>query len=217
MQETAGDRRVNPTDTGKDDALPEGVAEKEETPSDPAPEAAEPRSRLGTVIAAERLRYQRVKVGRREKTRKIPSEETSIPRLDPDADLFSLMGGDADAEGPAREPVLKRGEITGEFPTRAVIPLWPEPEKTVDLHGLKADEAATRIRSALRTARMEGRVSIRLITGKGLHSDQGRAVLRDVADHILSDLQRTGEVRAFRWEQRTKKRSGAVLVRLPDP
>jgi hypothetical protein len=55
--------------------------------------------------------------------------------------------------------------------------------------------------------------TLRIIVGKGLHSENG-PVLPDVVEDTLSALQREGVVLAFRWEGRSKRRSGSVIVYL---
>jgi|GEM_PF-5183900 hypothetical protein len=160
---------------------------------------------------------QRRKMGfGRKKVAPLPETEKKIPVLDADADLFVLMGGDPEKEGPAREPDLPEKEILGEAEPRVQPPLWSAPEKTLDLHGLNIQQAEIRMRSAILTARVEGVYVMRIVTGKGLHSRSGTAILREYTENFLVQLQKNGEIRAYKWEGKTKAKSGAVWVRLPD-
>ncbi|MCW7752695.1 Smr/MutS family protein [Desulfobotulus sp. H1] len=141
-------------------------------------------------------------------------KKEKIPLLDEDADLFVLMGGDPVKEGPVQEPDLPEQEILGDIQQQETVLLWPPAERMLDLHGMTTAQAAVRMRSAILSARMEGIAVLRIVTGKGLHSKGGNAVLREYAEEFLSQMQRNGEIRMFRWEGRTRSKSGAVLVRL---
>ena len=92
------------------------------------------------------------------------------------------------------------------FPLRSFLP-----ESQIDLHGLTADEAEKKTHSYLLTQKQRGRKSLRIITGKGLHS-LGPGVLRDVVEIVLKEAVSTGMVAGYCWEQKQKEKSGAVLV-----
>jgi DNA-nicking Smr family endonuclease len=91
---------------------------------------------------------------------------------------------------------------------------YPPPESELDLHGLTGPEAEQRTASFIAVARQKGVQTLRIITGKGLHS-QGPAVLPDVVEQLLSELKRAKAIVSFRWEKKEKQKSGAVLVYLP--
>lgn len=177
---------------------PEREGAGERVPKKPPERSAPPVERIRTKTRTD---------GRPERKRKIPV-------LDKEADLFVLMGGDPEKEGPAQEPDLPEPEILGEQEAERRSMAWPVPEKTLDLHGLNTLQAEVRIRSAVLTARMDGTEVLRIVTGKGLHSRSGTAILRDYTEDFLVELQRLGEIRAFRWEGKTKRKSGAVWVRM---
>ena len=90
---------------------------------------------------------------------------------------------------------------------------YPGPETELDLHGFTGPEAERRTPGFIAAARQKGLQTIRIITGKGLHSD-GPEVLPDVVEQVLLDLKREGGIFAFRWEKKEKQRSGAVIVYL---
>ena len=85
------------------------------------------------------------------------------------------------------------------------------PESQFDLHGMTAAEAEEKTNSYLLAQKQRGRKIVRIITGKGLHSN-GPAVLRDVVDIALLEAKGKGIIIEYRWEQKDKEKSGAVLV-----
>lgn len=88
---------------------------------------------------------------------------------------------------------------------------YPAPELELDLHGFTGPEAELRTASFIAGARQRGLLTVRIITGKGLHS-QGPAVLPDVVEQLLSELKQEKKIFSYRWEKKEKQRSGAVLV-----
>jgi DNA-nicking Smr family endonuclease len=93
---------------------------------------------------------------------------------------------------------------------------YPAPQEELDLHRRTGFEAQHRIESFVQTARGKGLLTLRIITGKGLHSD-GPAVLPEVTESKLLELRERGLVLAFRWEKEKKERSGAIIVYLKPP
>jgi len=61
-----------------------------------------------------------------------------------------------------------------------------QPAGTLDLHGLTRDEALARTRAFLAHAARQGWPVVLLITGKGLHSQEG-PVLRGEVEHLLAE------------------------------
>ena len=62
-----------------------------------------------------------------------------------------------------------------------------KPEAELDLHGLTVDEASAKIRFFLRDAIYQGFQTVLVITGKGLHSNDG-PVLRKAVEALLTHL-----------------------------
>lgn len=56
---------------------------------------------------------------------------------------------------------------------------------TIDVHGLRPGEAIEKTESALRMALERGQGSLRVIVGKGLHSVNGRAILKAVVQREM--------------------------------
>jgi DNA-nicking Smr family endonuclease len=96
---------------------------------------------------------------------------------------------------------------------RQQIKSHPLPQRQLDLHGCTAVQAEQRTEAFVRGALHAGLVTVRIIVGKGLHS-QGRAVLPDAVAEKLSELKRRGQVLTFQWEKHTKSKSGALIVYL---
>jgi DNA-nicking Smr family endonuclease len=94
---------------------------------------------------------------------------------------------------------------------------YPAPQAELDLHGYKAPEAEKRTLNFIRDARSRRIRTVRLIVGKGLHS-QGKAVLPEVIEKIILQLKRNKWVLGFNWEKKDKRKSGALIVYLtPGP
>ncbi len=93
------------------------------------------------------------------------------------------------------------------------IKLYPAPQDEIDLHGYTSKEAEKRTESFIQTARWKGILTLRIIVGKGLHS-QGKAVLRDVIENKIAVLKKRDMVLTFKWEKREKLKSGSMIVYL---
>ena len=116
---------------------------------------------------------------------------------------------------------LIKKKTGGYFPTRHLtlkerLKRYPKPQGQLDLHGLTATQAEQRTESYLHTAHADGLFTLRIIVGKGLHSESG-AVLPDVVEDRLNRLKRDGLVMTYRWDKGVKRKSGAVIVYLEAP
>ncbi len=83
------------------------------------------------------------------------------------------------------------------------------PEAELDLHGLPSDVAFIRTREFLERSRANGIKKVSVITGKGLHSEDGKGVLRDTA---LSAIRLSGIVREAYHPKACDGGSGAIWV-----
>jgi DNA-nicking Smr family endonuclease len=90
---------------------------------------------------------------------------------------------------------------------------YPEPQDEIDLHGLKGNEAELKTDFFIRDSKARGFVTIRIIVGKGTHSE-GRAVLPDIVEGKIVDLKREGKIYSFKWEKGRKLKSGSVIIYL---
>jgi DNA-nicking Smr family endonuclease len=84
----------------------------------------------------------------------------------------------------------------------------------LDLHGLKAEQARTELRSFIAAALAEGLRVVRVIHGKGLRSGNRGPVLRSM---VNDTLQRLEPVLAFASAREVDGGSGACLVLLQRP
>lgn len=91
---------------------------------------------------------------------------------------------------------------------------YPSPQETLDLHGFTAVEAEGKTQRFIEEVRGRGIRTVRVITGKGLHSPGGKAVLPDVVEQNLSIMKKEGTITSFQWDKKVKERSGALLVYL---
>lgn len=128
------------------------------------------------------------------------------------SDLFDLTTDSRALEKALREK--RAAEKPGGKPAISeIIRDTPPPDKNLDLHGKTAVEAEALARAFIHSSRLEGVQSLRIITGKGLHSP-GHAVLPDTIETLLQTLKADNQILTYRWEKREKHKSGAVIVYL---
>lgn len=129
------------------------------------------------------------------------------------------------AGGSGRGLVVERegnGIITGHRPNthRSVLHTLEDPrleiEAECDLHGLTARKAEREVLRFVRDCQQDGLRWVRIIAGKGLHSRDGKATLRD---HVIASLSQRAASRfvlAFRTAPMRLGGTGAFVVRLVD-
>ncbi len=113
-------------------------------------------------------------------------------------DSASIMRDKRDGTKPAPLPLKQR------------LKRYPSPQKNLDLHGYTANEARSRVEFWLRGLWRNGFFTVRIIVGRGIHSEFG-AVLPDVVEDILIKLKREGVLLWFEWDRKHKSQSGAVI------
>lgn len=96
----------------------------------------------------------------------------------------------------------------------AGIHTYPPPQESLDLHGCTLEEAEVKISAFMERAELGGLQTVRIITGKGLHSPGGKAVLPNATEQQLRLMKQEGRIVAFQWEKKVKSKSGALLVYL---
>jgi len=99
------------------------------------------------------------------------------------------------------------------MPYHKRIKRYPPPEKDLDLHGFTALGAELKAGSFLISCQQQGYFTVRIIVGRGLHSELG-PVLPDMVEDLLATLKARNIVLGFAWERKKKSRSGAVIVYL---
>ncbi|MFC2146132.1 Smr/MutS family protein [Acidobacteriota bacterium] len=93
------------------------------------------------------------------------------------------------------------------------IKTYPAPQVELDLHGNTAVEAEKRTEAFIENARREKIRTVRIIVGKGLHSE-GKAVLPDMVEEKIIRLKRKNWLLGFEWEKKDKSKSGALILYL---
>jgi len=88
----------------------------------------------------------------------------------------------------------------------------PAPETSIDLHGMTADEAEREVVKVLRTSRQRGARALRIVHGKGLHSEGGKGVLADRIVRLLTEGAGAPFVEAFATAPARFGGTGALLV-----
>ncbi len=163
----------------------------------------------------------------RKKKKKIAARSTPEPRIEPmaadqmEGDFASLFSGPDEKTVDFVEAVvetLKGKEFfelareKGEQDTKSGVSLknYPLPQEDLDLHGFTSDQAEMRTESFIIDAHRRCLRTLRIITGKGLHSPGRTAVLPDVVAAKVRELKGRGLVAAMR----TEKKGGALLVYL---
>ena len=186
-------------------------------PPEVAPENPEPEKPAGPA------REGRPAKKRFKKSRPPALNRHGLPVLSGRDDLFRLFTGQ-EAEQAGREDFaaaaggIDPAEVLAARRDRAPARSgpgkpYPEPAAEIDLHRLTSREAVLKTESFVLAARQKGLAAVRIITGKGLHS-QGRAVLPDAVEGKIVELKKNRVVRTFVWEKKGKLKSGALLVYL---
>lgn len=84
-------------------------------------------------------------------------------------------------------------------------------QEELDLHGIDAARAEALLRRFLKAARDDGVACVRIIHGKGLHSDERLPRLKNLVDRVL---RQRADVLAFHSAPSAQGGGGAVLVLL---
>lgn len=98
-------------------------------------------------------------------------------------------------------------------PIKKRIKRYPPVEMELDLHGCSAMKAQAQTRYFIQNSKRLGYFTIRIIVGKGRHSQMG-PVLPDVVEDLVVDMQKQGQILFFEWDKKIKSRSGAMIVYL---
>ena len=99
------------------------------------------------------------------------------------------------------------------LPLKKRLKRYPGAELELDLHGYNAIGAQLKLRSFIQTCKHQGLFTVRIIVGKGLHSEGG-AVLPDIVEDELKEMKKQNLVIFYEWDRKKKKTSGAIIVYL---
>lgn len=103
---------------------------------------------------------------------------------------------------------------TPEAVLRALLRRDAAPEASLDLHGMRGEQAEMEVGRFVRAQQRQGARRICIVHGKGNHSPGGLGVLRDYAVHALTEGAAAPFVRAFATASLAWGGSGALLVEL---
>lgn len=78
---------------------------------------------------------------------------------------------------------------------------FPLPQRELDLHGFSVPEALFEMEKFIKTAILQKLRTVRVITGRGLHSKNFTSVLPEEIEKKLSVLRKEGKVLASRREK----------------
>ncbi|MFO7734786.1 MAG: Smr/MutS family protein [bacterium] len=95
-------------------------------------------------------------------------------------------------------------------PIHQVASEYPPPQKSLDLHGMTQDAAVKKIRCFVSSCRKEGKLTVRVITGRGKHSPAG-PVLKEVAEKEAVMLKNENQLIFFKWDRKKKHKSSSML------
>jgi DNA-nicking Smr family endonuclease len=91
----------------------------------------------------------------------------------------------------------------------------PPPDRELDLHGLRRDEARRRLREELRDALAAGERCLLVVHGRGARSGEAGAVLREALPAWLAEPPHGGRVLAFASSDDHGGGATYVLLRRP--
>lgn len=142
-------------------------------------------------------------------------EQGQLPASEGSDEFASLLASslsEKSAEVLLSEKVDKL-ERARALPLKDRLKRYPAPQGQLDLHGYTAAKADQTAEHYVRRAFSVGTYTLRLIVGKGLHSEHG-AVLPDTIADRMTVLKQEGIVLAWAWEKGKKAKSGSILVYL---
>ncbi len=99
------------------------------------------------------------------------------------------------------------------MPLKRRIRRYPPPEADLDLHGFTAVGAELKAKSFITTAKLQGFFTLRIIVGRGVHSQEG-PVLPHVVEDLLKAFKQENIVLSYKWEGQKRNKTGSVLVYL---
>lgn len=120
----------------------------------------------------------------------LPEIEPSAPKYvySPTKDFSDILSEFKDDNVKTFEEILKEKGEESKKRVQTINELrMLRPQATLDLHQLTQDEAEKAIKEFLSECRENGIRKISIITGKGLHSEDGIGVLRSVTERVLDE------------------------------
>jgi len=102
------------------------------------------------------------------------------------------------------------GEFIEEESINDLLKDYPQPQREIDLHMKTGDEAIAEIHHFIDSSLLQNIRTVRIITGKGLHSAGQKSVLPALTEQKLSDFRKKGMIVSFKRE----KNGGSFVVYL---
>lgn len=102
------------------------------------------------------------------------------------------------------------GEFIDEESIGDFLKDYPQPQRELDLHMKTGDEASVAIQNFISSSLLQNLRTVRIITGKGLHSAGQKSVLPQLTEQKLSDFRKKGMVVSFKKE----KNGGSFVIYL---
>ncbi|WP_462268345.1 Smr/MutS family protein [Desulfobacter sp.] len=99
------------------------------------------------------------------------------------------------------------------MPLKRRLKRYPPPEADLDLHGFTAIGARIKTQTFISRAHVQGFFTLRIIVGKGLHSEDG-PVLPHVVEDLIKEMKNDNLVLSYKWEGGKRSKFGALLVYL---
>jgi DNA-nicking Smr family endonuclease len=106
-------------------------------------------------------------------------------------------------------PVKKSSPV----PLKKRLKRYPPVELQLDLHGFNAIGAQVKAKSFIMSCKQQGYFTVRIVVGKGLHSELG-PVLPDIIEDLLKQMKAQEQIIFYEWDKKKKSQSGAVIVYL---
>ena len=134
------------------------------------------------------------------------SEDNGRQDPEPEVDFSALLEASLKKDHTPRH-------VPKPTPLKRRLKRYPPPEADLDLHGFNAIGARIKAQSYISSKHAQGFFTLRIIVGKGLHSETG-PVLPDVVEDVLKEMKKENIVLSYEWEGGKKSKAGAVLVYL---
>lgn len=122
-------------------------------------------------------------------------------------ELMELYASESDVEAASRE---KEAGNTLIKDASVLIKDYPHPQRNIDLHGHTGAEAMRELENFITHSIQQHVRTVRVVTGKGLHSKHMKSVLPELTEKKLSQLKRDRKVLTFKRE----KAGGSYMVYL---
>jgi DNA-nicking Smr family endonuclease len=124
--------------------------------------------------------------------------------------ILAQWESQSDSDNETKEILKEKGDTATKTVPLSISTLREMlPESEVDLHGLTADQARARTSGFIASSRQQGLRKVSIVTGKGLHSAQGTAVVRD---QVMSLLRSSRLIREIQSVPERYGGSGAIWV-----